>query len=127
MMKISKIFRYPLWWYQRITRGYSDRDMWSADYFLAGQIAGMLNWIVNKGMGVSMAYAAEDDPYVEKIDEMVARRDAEYLKYAAVFAEYAKNGPALNEDWKNKLGGVLDKDLKEALQWFSEHFTEFWD
>ena len=126
-MKINRIFRHHLWWYQRITRGYSDRDMWSADYFLAGQIAGMLNWIVDKGMGVSMAYAAEDDPYAENIEDMVARRDADYLFYASIFDEYSKNGPALNEDWQEKFGGVLDSDLKEALQWFSEHFTEFWD
>jgi hypothetical protein len=114
------------WAYQRVTRGYSDRDMWSADYFLASQIAGMLNWIVNEGHGVSTSYGTPPN-YEDDVEDMVARRDAEYLKYSAVFAEYAKNGPALNEDWKNKLGGVLDKDLKEALQWFSEHFTEFWD
>jgi hypothetical protein len=114
------------WAHQRVTRGFSDRDMWSADYFLARQIAGMLNWIVNEGHGVSTSYGTPPN-YEDDIEDMVARRDVEYLKYAAVFAEYAENGPALNEDWKNKLGGVLDNDLKEALQWFSEHFTEFWD
>jgi hypothetical protein len=100
--------------------------MWSADFFLAGQIAGMLNWIVNKGHGVSTSYGTPPN-YEDDIEDMVARRDAEYLHYASIFAEYAENGPALNEDWQEKFGGVLDEDLKEALQWLSEHFTEFWD
>ena len=115
------------WAYQRVTCGYSDRDMWSSDFFLASQIAGMLTWHVNKGIGISMSYASEEDPNGENIEDMVARRDADYLFYASIFDEYSKNGPALNEDWQEKFGGVLDSDLKEALQWFSEHFTEFWD
>lgn len=123
-MKIVRILKHPLWWYQRIARGYSDRDMWSADLFLAGQISGMLTWIVEKGHGVSMAYA---DDIETDVDIMVERRDKEYLHYAAIFAEYGKNGPAIDEEWKNKFGGVLDSDLQDALQWFSEHFTEFWD
>lgn len=114
------------WAYQRGTRGFSDRDMWSMDMYLAKQFSRQLTWIVEKGHGVPTSYGTPPN-YEDDIEDMVARRDAEYLKYAAVFAEYAENGPALNEDWKNKLGGVLDKDLKEALQWLSEHFTEFWD
>lgn len=114
------------WAYQRVTRGYSDRDMWSADFFLAGQIAGMLNWIVNEGIGVSTSYGTPPN-YEDDIEDMVARRDADYLFYASIFEEYKNNGPALNEEWQEKFGGVLDSDLKEALQWFSEHFSEFWD
>ena len=115
------------WTYQRATRGYADRDAWSGDYFLAKQIAGILTWIVNDGIGVSTSYRAEDDPYSEDIYGMIARRDAEYLKYAAIFSEYAKNGPALNEDWQNTFGGVLDSEIKDALSWFADHFQEFWD
>lgn len=114
------------WAYQRVTRGYSDRDMWSADIFLAGQIAGMLKWIVENGHGVSMSYATSPN-YEDDIDIMVAKRDADYLFYASIFDEYRKNGPAWNQEWQKKLGGVLDEDLQVALEWFSEHFTEFWD
>ena len=125
-MKITRIFKYPLWWYQRVTRGYSDKYAWNGDYFLAGQIAGILTGIVEQGHGEATSYGTPPD-YEDDIDDMVARRDAEYLHYANIFAEYAKNGPALNLGWKEELGGVLDKDLQEALQWFSEHFSEFWD
>lgn len=125
-MKITRIVKYPVWWYQRITRGYSDRDMWSADYFLAGQIAGTLRWIVEKGHGVATSYGTPPN-YEDDIDDMVARRDAEYLHYATIFAEYAKNGPAYNLEWQEQFGGVLDEDMKDALQWLSEHFSELWD
>ena len=125
-MKISRLIKYPLWWYQRITRGYSERDMWSADLFLAGQIAGTLKWIVKNGHGVAMSYATSPD-YDDDVDLMVAKRDADYLFYASIFEEYSKNGPALNKEWEKQFGGILDEDLQVALQWFSEHFTELWD
>ena len=114
------------WAYQRVTRGFSDRDMWSADVFLAGQIAGTLKWIVENGHGVSMSYGTPPN-YDDDIDLMVAKRDADYLFFASIFEEYNKNGPALNREWQKEFGGVLDGDLQVALEWLSEHFTELWD
>jgi hypothetical protein len=124
---IRKAIRIPKWWYQRAKRGYSDRDVWNADIYLAGVFAGVLQWYIDKGMGVSMAYISEDDPYGEDIDAMVFRRDAEYSKHIGVFREYLNNGPALNEKWQKEFGGVLDEDIKASVQWLSEHFTELWD
>ena len=125
-MKISRLIKYPLWWYQRVTRGYSDKDAWNGDFFLSGQIAGVLTWIVESGHGVATAYGTPPN-YEDDIDDMIARRDAEYLHYASIFAEYATNSPALNLEWQEEFGGVLDKDMQEALQWLSEHFQELWD
>jgi hypothetical protein len=120
-------FRYPKWWYQRITRGFSDQDMWNADHYLAGVFAGVLQWYIDNGMGVAMSYASEDDPYCEDLDAMVFRRDADYSKHIAIFLEYLNNGPALSEEWQKEFGGVLDEDIKASVQWLSEHFTELWD
>lgn len=122
-----RIFYMPKWWYQRATRGYSDRDMWNADTYLSGVFAGVLQWYIDKGHGVSMAYALPEDKYGENVDEMVARRDAEYSKHIAIFKEYSENGCAWNEEWVEEFGGVLDKDIKASVQWLSEHFTELWD
>lgn len=118
---------YPKWWYQRARRGFSDRDMWNADHYLAGVFAGVLQWYIDKGMGVSMAYISEDDPYGEDVDAMVFRRDADYSKHIAIFREYLNNGPAYNKEWQEEFGGVLDEDIKASVQWFAEHFTELWD
>ena len=115
------------WWYQRARYGYSDRDTWSGDYYIAGIIAGVMERIVNKGHGVAMSYAYDLDPYNPDVDIMVQRRDEEWNKYIAIFREYSINGPAINQEWKDDFGGVLDNDMKDALQWLSNHFQELWD
>lgn len=111
-------------WYQRAKRGYSDRDAWSGDWYIAAQIAGIMKIIVEKGHGVAMSYANDDNT---PIDVMVERRNNEWRHYAAIFEEYANNGPAHNEEWQKEFGGVLDETMQDALQWLSQHFQELWD
>jgi len=116
------------YWYQRITRGYSDADAWNGDTFLAQQISGILVWIVENGHGVSMSYADETmDPYAPDTEVMAEKRDKEYLYYAKIFAEYARNGTAFNEEWEKEFGGVPQEEMKTALIWLSSHFQELWD
>jgi hypothetical protein len=101
--------------------------MWNADSYLAGVFAFTLQWYIDKGMGVSMAYALPDDEYGMDVDGMVARRNEEYSKHIAVFREYFNNGCAWNEEWQKEFGGVLDKDIKASVHWLADHFTELWD
>ena len=110
--------------YQRITRGFSDKDCFNGDVFIAGQIAGIMQWMIDNGHGVSTFYADDLDTPIEI---MVERRNADFTKIIEIFREYSENGPAINEDWKSEFGGVLDKDMAIALQWLSEHFQELWD
>jgi hypothetical protein len=124
---VRNIIRTPKWWYQRVTRGYSDRDMWNADTYLAGVFAGVLQWYVTKSISVPPSYALSDDPCAEDIHGMVSRRNEEYLKHRAVFREYVDNGLAYNEEWQKEFGGVLEEEMQQSLQWFSEHFWELWD
>ena len=124
---IKSVYHFPKnikWWYQRARYGYSDRDTWSGDWYLAGIIAGIMERIVNDGHGVAMSYADDENTPVEV---MVERRDEEWNKYIAIFREYSKNGPAINQKWKDEFGGVLDEDMQDALQWLSKHFQELWD
>ena len=125
---IRAVYRSPYrlkWWYQRARYGYSDRDTWSGDYYIAGIVAGVMERIVNEGHGVSQFYAYGD--WDTPVDVMVERRDEEWNKYIAIFREYSKNGPAINQEWKDDFGGVLDEDMQDALQWLSQHFQELWD
>ena len=128
---IRSIILYPRnfkWWYQRITRGYSDKDAWNGDYFLARQISGILRWQVKSGHAIAVTYLPNKIDYNDlEFNLAVVARDSEYLHYADIFDEYAKNGTALNKKWQRQFGGVFDKDIKDALQWFSEHFQELWD
>ncbi len=124
---IRNAIRTPKWWYQRITRGYSDRDMWNADTYLAGVFAGVLQWYIDSGIGVSMAYKDDDDMYGTDVESMVIRRDADYLNHISIFTQYLNNGLAWDEEDVKKSGGVLDKDIKASVHWLADHFTELWD
>lgn len=117
----------PKWCYQRMTRGYSDRDMWNADTYLAGVFAGILDWYIHNGVGVCMAYIDPHDRYGTDVDSMVIRRDADYLTHIAIFTQYLNNGLAWNEEDAKESGGVLDKDIKASVHWLADHFTELWD
>lgn len=121
---IKRFIKTPYWWYQRARYGYADCDWWSGDWYLAGIIAGIMERIVKDGHGVATSYADDWDTPVEV---MVERRDEEWNKYIAIFREYSLHGPALNQEWKDDFGGVLDEDMQDALQWLSQHFQELWD
>lgn len=126
---IRKIKKYPRkikFAYQRVTRGFSDKDAWNGDMYLASQIAGIAEWLVENGHGVPLSYAYQPD-FNDPIEAMAERRDAEYRKHIAVFREYANNGHAFDQEWKDELGGVLDNELEDSLQWFAKHFLELWD
>ena len=124
---IKRFLNSPYWWYQRARYGFSDRDWWSGDWYLAGVIAGIMEKIVNEGHGVANSYADEDNPFDTDVNILVERRDAEWNKYISIFREYSKHGPAMNQEWKDDFGGVLDEDMQDALQWLSIHFQELWD
>jgi hypothetical protein len=121
---IKRFLKTPYWWYQRIVRGYSDKDMWNADRYLARIYAGTLIWYVHKGMGVPSVYADNWDTDIEIMEQ---RRNIEYYKYADIFRRYAKEGVWDTPEHVKEFGGVLDKELEEALQWLSKHFQELWD
>lgn len=130
-MNLTKFIRTPYYSVkrakQRMNRGFSDRDMWSADMYLAGLIADVLQWYIDYGHGVPMSYSYDLDSNNPDVDIMVERRNADYEKHIAILREYAKNGCALNQKWVDEFGGVLDKDIQKTLKWFSKHFTELWD
>lgn len=111
-------------WYQRAKRGYADSDMWNFDAHAAMLIAAHLRWVMEKGHGVSMHYADDMDT---PVDIMVLRRNKEYKEIAEIFEEYARNGVAYDEKWREEWGGILDTELDHALQWFSKHFQSLWD
>ena len=124
--KFKKFIRKFKFAYQRVTRGFSDQDAWNADMYLASQIAGIAEWLVENGHGVPASYAYQPD-LNDPVEIMAERRDAEYRKHIAVFREYAKNGHAFDQRWREECGGVLDSEIQDSLQWFAEHFVELWD
>ena len=135
MLRINRLYRSfihdvrnviftPKYWYQRARYGYSDRDCWNGDQYLSGIVAGIMKKIIDDGYGVAISYA---DNWNTPIEIMTERRDTDWKKYIELFEEYSKNGPAFDQEWIDQFGGVLDKDMQDALQWLSQHFQELWD
>jgi hypothetical protein len=119
--------RYVYHSFQKSRRGFSDKDAWNGDQYLAGQIAGIMQWIIDHGHGCEMEYAEGMEEENHDIDVMVKLRDADYGKHIAVFKEYAKNGSAHDEKWQKEFGGVLDSEIQDSLQWLTKHFQGLWD
>jgi len=130
-IKLIKPFHEIKYFFQRGRRGFSDKDMWSADIYMAGVFAGMLRWYVKNSNNVSMSWAMNNDgvgeSHIEKSYHLSEKRDAAYIKYAEMFEEYAKNGLAWDEKWKQDFGGLTNDEVHDMMTWFGEHFTEFWD
>ena len=108
---------------QRGKRGYSDKDLWSADMYLAEVIAGILESYTKNKLGVGYPYMTIDGDVDHMFDEMVK----DYLKYAKLFKEYADNGLADDQEWKDKFGGLTEEELKDILAWLSNIYTGLWD
>ena len=124
---IRNAIRTPKWWYQRAKRGYSDRDVWNADIYLAGVFAGVLDWYIHNSHGVPMAYSDPNDPYGTDVESMVIRRNTDYYNHVLIFQQYLNNGIAWNEEDAEDFGGLLDKDIRASVHWLADHFTELWD
>jgi hypothetical protein len=61
------------------------------------------------------------------VDHMFDEMVKDYSKYAKLFKEYADNGLADSQDWKDKFGGLTEEELKDTLIWLSNIYTGLWD
>ena len=128
--KIRRTLRAPKYWYQRARYGYSDRDTWNMDMYLAGVIARMLEHQLNYGITISINNDENLTYY-----QLLKKRDEEYRKYIAIFKEYSTNMIDFRMHWVQSdvdsvyddSMGVSEEEINEALQWFSKNFMYFWD
>ena len=104
LLKIKKPFKHIKWAKQRLTRGYSDRDWWSIDDFIADVLSKALRQYVEAGHGV--------------IDDK-----EEWLKHSDVLAKYSSRLFELDysafQDYETQ--------VKETLHWVADNFGRFWD
>ncbi len=116
---------------QRFERGFADHDAWSGSSYLAFVTAGIMRWIVAEGYGVSPRYGdlLEDGTvdWSTPVDRLVERRDAEYAHIADIFERYS-----IGDIWERPedaadFNGVTQEELREALDWFRDHFNDLWD
>jgi hypothetical protein len=133
--KLRQILRFPgrlvsevIWGFQRATRGYSDRDLWSIDSHIAGILSKSLSRYVEMKNAVSVDYLAEGSDYNsdEEWDKAKALQDTEYAKYSEVFARYSKNGLWHSPESAAELNGVTEEEFDEAMQWLAKRFQTLW-
>lgn len=98
--------------YQRVTRGFSDRDWWSLDNHIAEMLSKALPKYVKDGHGVSSMYYEDGEGWDVDVNILKARRDADYLRMAALFANYDDRS---------------GKDSQEMSAWIAKHFETLWD
>ena len=121
-------YLYALHSRQKLTRGFSDQDAWNGDQYLAGQIAGIMQWIIDESHSCSAEHITEDmNKENPDVTQMVELRNKDYTKHINVFKEYSQNGVAHDLEWQKEFGGVLEKDIQHSLQWLVTHFQGLWD
>jgi hypothetical protein len=112
-----------LWDKQRVERGWSDADWYSADHSLSKALAGMLRKYVADGHGVANRFCGDGD--VPDIEKGIELQRAEYIKHAEVLERW------LFEDEHRLLSyddsQALFKEAKATWAWFATNFGTFWD
>lgn len=107
--------------WQRLKRGWSDRDAWSGCHYLSPVIEGICRQITQ---GISYSGSSKEEWDANLLEVANALKD---------FREYDENLPF--PDWDNKdevaawekKGEQLHERQKKALHWLAEHFNELWD
>lgn len=116
MYKVKRCIKAPFmelkYAYQRVTRGFSDRDWWSLDNHIAEMLSKALPKYVKDGHGVSSMYYEDGEDWDVDVDILKARRDADYLRMAKMFANYDDRS---------------SKDSQEMSAWIAKHFETLWD
>ena len=104
-----KDVRAKKWKKQRIERGYSDRDVWSFDSFLAQVIAGGVRQI-----GEFPEYKGEQDKWYKTLNFI-----------ADQFEWYAKEQFSFSDEFRDKINDT-DGDFHRAWVLLEEHFGGLW-
>lgn len=129
--KLRSIIRFPITFvkeikyaFQRATRGYSDKDWWSIDAHIANILSKALPQYVKDSPSLSFQYyEGEGD---EAFERGLAKRNADYLKYANFFARYYDGGIWQDEKTAQQFNGVTPEECEEAMAWLAKNFSHLW-
>ena len=132
------------WAYQRIKRGWSDRDAWGAHYHLTNVMIGMLQYLVKSPSGFPYSFKNVEE-WQAKLNEIIAgleagRRVGE-TDYPEHFAKLEKirpfgfehlNDPQTDEEkelWKEfkKVEDADYKSFKKAMGQLTKYYFSLWD
>lgn len=134
------MFRQIIWFYQRVTRGFDERVMWSLDHHLASLILPRLKafkeydrhllTLWEEGMTEEEAIVAWD----QTLDKMIYAfeclvnedKDMPEMKFEKTNKEFPFKKMTNYEEYKKALA-VRDAKIEEGLLLFAKHFRSLWD
>lgn len=113
-----KLLRYFKWLYQRLTRGFSDRQLWNLDYEIAKFLAPRLRAWREKGPLSVPAKLQDRDPekgyreWVKILNKMIFAFES--IHYDEGVMDIARD----EETWAK---------VQEGLDLFREYYFDLWD
>ena len=120
---IWKRIRYFKWAYQRVKYGFSDKDIWSLDYYLTGILARAIPKFID-GQSHPCLYDGENGEWTSKICRecnCVEKWNRNFRLGASLFQKLHDDLYEGEEWWKDQ-----EKDYKEAMEWLKEHMENLW-
>lgn len=101
--------------WQRATKGYADRDVWSLDDYLLALMPRMLDRLRETSHGYCATMGSEEE-WFRYLNEV-----STHLRNAA------KEGDWDNLDEWNKVAAYKESEIKIALSMLAEHWFALWD
>jgi len=124
------MFKEIKWFYQRVTRGYSDRDLWCPYEYLGGIIIKTLTAYKNlkkTGHPANLNSVEEWDAILDKmVDGFIGLLDLD--DNSGLIEEYlqVKNDVVLLDEWVKKIEKKETEDEDNA-KLFIEYFKSLWN
>ena len=117
---LSKRFRSIRWAWQRLTRGWDDRAIWSIDHWLAKNLSEMLPELAKVSHGWPAVLVNQAGLY-KGLDPSFTFEDwqKELRKAGALFGRVAA------EDYGDYT--LAEKEHKEAFEWLAKRAGALWD
>ena len=134
MAKVTAFLR-PLrhvkWGIQRARRGYSERDVWNLDHYLATVIAGGCRALAADTHGYPNS--GPDDPFTFEDWQKELRHAADLFQEIAdddygLLAAWDVNGD--REPKREQYDAIYAREAavnKEAMEWLTRRFGHLWD
>lgn len=97
--------RHIRWAYQRVTRGWDDRALWSLDHHLARTLGAQLLWLADHGHGYPCDTTAE-------------KWTTQLRTHGQALADYAA---------ADSLDNTVDPLAAEAIHWVADNLGSLWD
>ena len=122
------------WFYQRGSRGWSDRSAWSIDTWLVDNLIPMLERLKNNKYGTPTSMYRDDEGYgtdlnfTEEADRLAEQRWDNVLSEIIYGLKCAKKIQDLDYDYKEtELTEMLNKSSKRSFELIGKHLFSLWD